>query len=270
MLLPTLHTPSPFLLAAPSRVRLDAFAIEAPRRASTICQAWNSVLFAPEGGDPAGGGAGAGDDKKFTQADVDRIVGDRVKGLKTQIEGFQAKLGEFDEIKKKLDEAAEREHKAREEAELKGKSELEQLKIQLGKADEKYKKSEAEWTKRLGDADLGTKQANERFVHHVQRSAASDALNSAGLAKTAGKHAPGAFLSEAQIELDENHAVKSVTYGGTPYGNIQEAASQFLKDNPHFAHAPEGGAGTHRQNGGGGASPTSLAGLLSSPPGGRS
>lgn len=271
MFLRTLPTPSPLLLDAPRTPRWDVFAYE-PRVASSTCRVWNSVLFAPEGGDPAGGGGsagGAGDEKKFSQADVDRFVTDRVKGMKAEIEGFKAKLGEFDEIKQQLAEAAEREQAARDEAELKGKNEVEQLKIQLNKAQEKYKSAESEWTKKLSDAEQGTKQAHDRFVQHVQRSAVSDALNTVGLAKTATKHAPGAFLSEAQIELDESNAVKAVMYGGATYGSVTDAAKQFLADNPHFAPSPEGGAGTHRQNAGGGTASSSLVGLLSSPPGGR-
>jgi hypothetical protein len=270
MLHRTLPTLPPFLLAAFSAASFDAFGMEPPRVGRSICHAWNSVLCAPEGDGGSGGGGsggGAGDEKKFSQADVDRIVGDRVKGMKAEIEGFKARLGELDEIKQKLADADERETKAREEAELKGKSELDQLKIQL--AQDKYKTSEAEWQRKLSDAESGVKQANDRFVAHVQKSAVSDALNAAGLAKTAVKHAPGAFLSEAQIELDEHHAIKSVLYGGATYANVGEAAKQFLTDNPHFAPNAEGGAGTPRQNSGGGVSPTSLTGLLSSPPGGR-
>lgn len=242
-------------------------------RSSSTCNAWNDILFAPEGGEGGGGGGGgggSGDEKKFTQADVDKIVKDRVKGLNDKVTALEATAGRITEIEAKLAEAAAREQAAREEAELKGKSELDQLKIQLGKANDKIKSTETEWKQKYEQAEAGAQQAQQKFVAHVQRGAVGDALNAVGLAKTALKHAPGAFLSEAQVELDEQHAIKSVTYNGETFSKVGDAAAAFLKDNPHFAAPSDGGSGTPRGNhGAGGAAGNSLIGLLSQSPDGR-
>jgi hypothetical protein len=253
--------------------RLDPLFMPAPRAPSFLCFIAagllpRELLLAPEGEDGAGGGGGGSDgaaEKKFSQTDVDRIVQDRVKGLKGEIEASKTKLGEIDEIKKRLAESDERETKAREEAELKGKSEVEKLQIQVTKANDALKAKDAEWQKRYVDVETLKTQAEQRFVEHVKRSAVSDALMSAGLLKTAGRDATLSFLTEAQIELDEHHQIKTITVGGKSFDKPAEAAKHFLTEKPYYAEPKEGGAGSPRRGGGGGnnALPGSVSGLLS-------
>jgi len=270
-----LRTPTRMLDLAdssPQLTRVDPLFMPAPRAHSFLCFIAagllpRELLFAPEGESGAGGGGGdgAGAEKKFSQADLDRIVQDRVKGLKGEIEANKAKLSEIDEIKKKLAESDERETKAREEAELKGKTELEKLQIQVTKANDALKAKDAEWSKKYADVEAQKVQAEQRFVEHVKRSVVSDALVSAGMLKTAGKAAALTFLSEAQIELDEQHQIKTITVGGKSFEKPAEAAKHFLTENPYFAEPSDGGSGTPRRGAGGGNSnslPGSVSGLL--------
>lgn len=204
-------------------------------------------LFAPDDG---GGGGGGGSEKTFTQADVDRIVQERVGKLKDQLKASEGLAAKLAEIEAKLAEADERETKAREEAELKGKTELEKLQIQLQKATDKSKLAESEWTKRLAEATAAAEAASGRHVEYVKRHLVTSALNDAGLAKGAGKAAALAFLTEAQLELDENHEIKSVAVAGKSFPKIGEAAAQFLTDNPYFKGPGPGGSGTPRNGNG--------------------
>jgi hypothetical protein len=235
---------------------------------STICQITSGFcgherLFAPEDGEGSGGGGGA-PDKTFTQVELDKIVQERVGKLNQQIKTLEAGTARLAEIEKKLADADEREKKALEEAELKGKTELEKLQIQVQKANDALKAKDTEWQKKYGEVESLKSQAEQRFVDHVKRSAVTDALIGAGLAKGAGRAASLTFLSEAQIELAEDHQIKSVTVGGKSFDKPQEAAKHFLTENPYFAEPPPGGSGSPRHPGspGNGAPPTSIAGYF--------
>lgn len=228
--------------------RPDALRMSEPRAASSICGATSlfgvrDVLRDENTGNEGPGGAG---DKQFTQADVDKIVQDRVGKLKDQLKAFEGTAAKLAEIEKKLLEADEREKSVREEAELKGKTEVEKLQIQLQKATEKSKLSESEWTKRLGELESAKTQAETKHVDYVKRHLITSALHGAGIAKGADKAATLAFLSEAQLELDENLEIKQVAVGGKSFAKIGEAAGAFLKENPFFAGSAPGGSGTQR------------------------
>jgi hypothetical protein len=227
-------------------------------RSSSICGVTSlfgarGVLFAPEGGD-GGGGSGGGDEKKFSQADLDKIVTDRVKGLKDKIATLEAGAAEVAEIKKQLAKADEEREAAKAEAELKGKTELEKLQIQLQTATKKAETANSEWQKRLDEANGSASKAVASHRDYVQRHLVTTALNDAGIAKGAGKAATLAFLSEAQLELDDNLEIKGVAVGGKSFPKLGEAAKQFLADNPYFAPAAGGGSNSPRNgmNGGGG------------------
>jgi hypothetical protein len=205
-------------------------------------------------------------ERTFQQADVDRIVQERVRSLNDKLKTYEASQQRLAEIEQKLAEADEREQKAREEAELKGKTEVEKLQHQVHKATEAARVRDAEWQKKLADADTLKQQAEQRFVDFVKRSAVSDALIAAGLIKGASKDATQSFLSEAQIELSDDHQVRSITVGGKSFERVADAAKHFLTEKPYFAEALLGGAGSPRSSVTGaqdGQSAQSLSGLLS-------
>lgn len=205
------------------------------------------------------------DPKSFTQEQVNQIVADRVKKSQAELAAMAEKLKELDAIKAKLAEADAEREKAREEAELKGKSELEKLQIQLKKADEARKSLESDWGKRLAEEQSKAKAAADGLTDYVRRHLVQSALSEAGLAPKAGKAATLAFLTEAQIELSEGHEIKSIAVGGKTFDKPAEAAKHFLAENPYFAAAPAGGSNTPRPGTGGNtaAAPGSLGGLLS-------
>lgn len=221
-------------------------------------------LFAPEDGTGAGGSGAGGGEKTFTQADVDRIVQERVAKQNDRIKTLEASASRLTEIEAKLAEADERERKALEEAELKGKSELEKLQIQVQKANDQLKVRDVEWQKKFGEVETLKSQAEQRFLDHVKRSAVTDALMGAGALKTAGRDAALSFLSEAQIELGDDHQIKTITVGGKSFDKPADAAKHFLTEKPYYADAQPGGSGSPRNNGGGGnaPAPSSIAGYF--------
>lgn len=238
----------------------------APRWICQITSALHSseTLFAPDDGAGGGGGNPGGGERTFTQADLDRIVGERLSKQAEKIKTLEAQGARLAEIEQKLAEADEREQKAREEAELKGKTEVEKLQIQVQKATDAAKVKESEWQKKLHETEQLRLQAEAKFVDHVKRSAISDALLSAGVVKSASSDATLSFLSSAQIELGEDHQIKSVIVGGKSFDKPQEAAKHFLSEKPYYAEPPSGGSGSPRQTGGAsnGTPPTSIAGYF--------
>lgn len=212
-------------------------------------RAYPQSLFAPE--EESGAGGGASSEKTFTQADLDRIVQERVGKLKDQLKALGEQASRVSEIEKKLAEADAREQAAREEAELKGKSELEKLQHQLQKASEGRKSAESEWARKLAELETGKVQAEQRFVDHVKTNAVKDALRAAGLVAGADKAASLAFLTEAQIELGADMSFTSIAVAGKSFTSPVDAAKEFLAQNPYFAAAPQGGSGSPRSVGGG-------------------
>lgn len=253
---------------APEHESRDPLAVRAPRAGSLFCQITCSLspreaLFAPED-ENGGGGDGGGGTRAFSQADVDRIVQERLAKQAEKIKTLEAGNARLIEIEKKLLESDEREKTAREEAELKGKTEVEKLQIQVQKANEQLKAKDAEWQKKYGEVETLKGQAETRFLDHVRRSAVSDALSSAGLLKGAGRDATLSFLSEAQIELTEDHQIKTITVGGKSFDKPVEAAKHFLTEKPYYAEPAQGGSGSPRLGNGaaGGQPPSSIAGYF--------
>lgn len=258
----------PFPSRALERRWFDPLRVAAPSAPTgMLCQITSVLsprerLFAPDDDHGASGG-GAGGEKTFTQAELDRIVQDRVSKQNEKIKALEAQSARLAEIEQKLLESDEREKAAREEAELKGKSEVEKLQIQIQKSTEAAKKLDAEWQKKYADVETQKAHAEKRFVDHVTRSAVSDALLSAGVHKTASQDAALSFLSSAQIELDEGHQIKGVIVGGKSFTSPAEAAKHFLTEKPYFAESSPGGSGTPRSGGApNGAAPTTVAGYL--------
>ncbi len=223
----------------------------------------SEILRSPE---PEGGGGGEAK-LSLTQAEFDALIQKRVGPLQEKLKAAEPLNAKIAELEKRLGEADAEKTKAAEEAELKGKTELEKLQIQLQKATEGRKTADSEWQKRIAEAGAQAEAAVKEKQDYVRRHLVTSALNDAGLAKGAGKAAAMAFIAEAQIELTDTHdGFKSVAIGGKSFDKAGDAAKHFLAENPYFAAAPSGGAGTPRGTNGGAQLPvdqhTSLEGLL--------
>jgi hypothetical protein len=234
-----------YAASAFEREAFDPLCMREPvARSATVCNAlpWFAlpgVLRAPDG-DPAPGG------KTFSQDEVNTIVQERVGKLKVQLDAATAALSELDSIKTRLAEADAAREEQLEQEKLKGKSELEKLQHNLQKSTEKQKQLEAEWQAKVAAAEQNAAKAADAHRGYVQRHLVSSALADAGIAKGASKAATLTFLSEAQIELDDNLEPKSVAVGGKSFAKLAEAAKQYLTDNPYFAGKSDGGSGAPR------------------------
>lgn len=237
------------------------------QRSPTVCNvaslfSLRDVLRSPDP-DPAGGG------KTFSQEEVNAIVQERVGKLKTQVDAQAAQLADFETIKTRLAEADAAREEATEAEKLKGKTEVEKLQHNLQKATDTQKRLDTEWANKVAAAELAAAKAADAHRGYVQRHLVSSALVDAGIAKGASKAATLTFLSEAQIELDDNLEPKTVAVGGKSFGKLADAAKQYLADNPFFAGKGDGGSSSPRSalNGGGAPQPidniANLDGLLS-------
>jgi hypothetical protein len=242
------HARHIFALAAASAFERDAhdpLHMRAPlERRATLCGASSlfmlpDVLRSPDP-DPAGGG------RTFSQEEVNAIVQERVGKLKTQLDAATASLADFESVKARLAEADAAREEQLEQEKLKGKSEVEKLQHNLQKATDTQKRLEADWQAKLLAAEQATAKANDAHRSYVQRHLVSTALTDAGIAKGASKAATLTFLSEAQIELDDNLEPKSVAVGGKSFGKLADAAKQYLADNPFFAGRSDGGSNSPR------------------------
>lgn len=197
---------------------------------------------------PAGEGEGSsgGDEKKFSQADLDKILGDRLgktKAEKAELEKqFASQKTALEQMQAQLAELSGAAEKAKEEAELKGKSDLEKLQHQLSKAQERIKavETERDQTKATLSADL--EKAKQTTVDYAKRQAITAAL-SGGVADGMTKHAVRAVLEEAQIELNDKFEPVKVLYDGREFDKLDAFAGEFFKANKGFAKAPQGGSG---------------------------
>lgn len=199
-----------------------------------------------EGGGGAGGGAsGVADAPKFTQADMDRVVTERVRKLTDELKSLKTVAGEVETLKQRAAEFEAEKAKAAEEAELKGKSELEKLQHQLKKAGESYKNFEGEAAKKYAELEGKLKARETEFVGYVKKTLVSEAILP-GAAEGMGPYALEAFLREADIQLGEGNALAGVIYEGKTYEKAADAAKAFFAKAPGFAKAPAGGAGSPR------------------------
>jgi hypothetical protein len=255
MTTPTKHARShAFAASAFEREAFDPLRMREPvARSATVCNAlpWFAlpgVLRSPDG-DPAPGGG-----KTFSQEELNAIVQERVGKLKVQLDAQAAALADLDSIKARLAEADAAREEQLEQEKLKGKSELEKLQHNLQKSTDKQKQLEAEWAAKVAAAEQNAAKAADAHRGYVQRHLVSSALSDAGIAKGASKAATLTFLSEAQIELDDNLEPKSVAVGGKSFTKLAEAAKQYLVDNPYFAGKQDGGSNSPRSplNGNGG------------------
>lgn len=210
-----------------------------------------AVFFAPEHDPGAGGGGGGGGEQKkldLTQEALDKIIESRLAA--------QRKSLNVDELKTQAERAKQLEAdltKEREERELAGKTAAEKATIEARKAAEKIQAEKAASDKLAAEAQAERDEARTTLKSHIMGSQVADGLIGAKVftgTPNALVHARQAFLSEAEIETDDKHAVTSVKLSGVAYPSVAKAAEEWLKSNPHFAASPAGGTGSRGQGGG--------------------
>ncbi len=217
----------------------------------------NERLLAPEGDPPAGGGAGSNDPppKTFTQADVDSIIGKRVKEATAKFGDYEAmktQLAELTGLKAKLEELET-------EKTMAGKSAEERAAAEAAKAAKRIETERAEFTTKLTAAEKRAADFEAKLLKREQTLALSAGLSAAKVLSSASEAAVRLMLEASKIEFDDEGKVASVTYGGVAHKTAAEAAAAFLKDAPYLAAAPVGGGGgTRPPNGGGGSNGRAL------------
>ena len=182
--------------------------------------------------DPAGAGSGAPDgEKSFSQADVDRIVSERVAHATQPFTGIDPK--EFTRLKT--------EDQARQQKEAEKKGEYEKI-IAQQKADS---------DKEIGS--LKSQLAAERIDGAlVREAAAQSAINPAQVKE----------LLKGKVRTTEAGGLEILDTEGKPAFKAGKALSVtdlvdgFLKENPHFVAAGTGGSGAQGSGYGGSAAST--------------
>ena len=203
-------------------------------------------------GDGGGGGDGSGgDDKTFTQAEVDKFNADTRRKLEAKFKDYddiKAKAAKVDELTasvtaltQKVEDVGkdatqlERERAERELATLKTKTET--LQAQL-----------AEMTGKVGEE--ATAHRNTKAGHKL-----SLALQQADVHPEATEVALRTLLSQSELEFSDEGNLTGITlqHDGTRHevGKLKEAAKSFLEAHTFLAKGAPGGTGSKRPNAGG-------------------
>lgn len=185
------------------------------------------------------------EERKFTAADIDRAVTQRLAkqketnaALEKRIQEMSAKLGEVE--------------KMREEAELAGKPEAER---KFAEAQREAAKARQAYEASIQERDQALKRAQEAEAARDQfiiETKVSDALAKKGCLPTALGAAVDRMVRMGGLELvrDDNGGTKIVArIGGLVFDDVQSAAEAFLKNEPWFASMASGGAGATRPGG---------------------
>lgn len=190
---------------------------------------------------------GDGDDdepeKKFTQADVERMIKARLKKATKTIDDLTAKV---DALSKKSDDDTDDEPagKGDQSADLKRlEREMKRLSSQVAEVT----KERDEALAKAGELTRKTRQSSaERTL--------SAALSKAGVSSKASDAALKLMLQS--VEHDEDGDGFTVTIDGVPYASsdaksLAKSASKFLETHSYFAEAKQGSGDGGRRDGGG-------------------
>lgn len=200
-------------------------------------------------GDPPAGGGGGGDPPKFSQADVEKLIGERL--------GRASK----DHAKATADAVTAAVTKANEEHAAKM-AELEAKIADAGKSEAEKAKAAAErdakaTLTRLENESKG-RLAAEAKQKELEASIAAerlgrrtDAFRTQLLTELGAAKTPQAMLADAvdialmrsKVTFDDDGKVSVEGFGGT-YTDAKSMAAAFLKATPSFASHPGGGNGT--------------------------
>jgi hypothetical protein len=223
-----------------NKARIAGFLVHAFSRTPT------GPLFNVDGDGGGGGGVPGGEPPRtFTQADLDRIVGQRV-GEATK------KFAGFDELKGKAEKAAEYEAeltKLREEKENAGKSAEERERIAATKAAAAMERERQDLMTKITAAEARAESAEKRRRDLIVDGGLGAALDGANVLAKARTDAVDAFRNHSKVELDDDGKILTVTYGGVAYKTASEAALAFLKEKDHFASGRIVGGNTQPPNG---------------------
>lgn len=187
---------------------------------------------------------------KFTQADLDKVLGERLAKEREKFKDYDAVKAQLAEITEKLAKSDEERQAALEAKELEGKSELEKLKINLEKANKTAAEQAAAWAKKHADAESAAKSAYERFIGERKSNLVTNALVASGVRADVAEDALYIFMRDASFEIGEDHSIKGITVGGKAFEKAADAAKHFLTTKPTYAQPPKGGAGTGPNPGG--------------------
>lgn len=262
--------------AAFSRQRFDALRVPEPEHGGgSICGITSRALergplFAEGGGDGggaggaggggdggagAGGAGGAGDgDKKFSQAEVNRMMQDRVSKATKELEAKDAQLTQLvkdmDVLKTQVAEAETIKQKALEDEQTKGMTAVQKAEHSLAQAQETIKTLKGEHTTALAKVTAELEAERNGRVDDAKRNYVTTVLAGGAATGMAG-YAAAALLSEGEFHLDEKRQVTKVTFEGQAFDKPSELAAAFYKARPGFAKPVEPGTGNRGAGGAG-------------------
>lgn len=257
-----------------SRVQRDPLRVPDPEHGggSTLCGITSDPtgrgFLLEEDKGAGGGGAGVTFDEK-QQAKVNEIVQAEKAKLTAKLDDqkklFDAQAAEFATLKESLGALQKAADTAREEGELKGKTDLEKLQHQFDKAQKQIKDGETTYTAKLAELTKSLETERGGRVDDAKRNWATSVL-AAGAREGMSTYAIQALLNEGQFEIDDNRQVTKVTFEGGAYDKPAEVAAAFYKARPGFAKPVDGGTDHPRHarggNGSGMDSHSSIAGAI--------
>lgn len=229
------------------------------------------IYLAPDEGSGAGGAApddaakaaaaaAATAERTFTQADIDKMIGQRLAAKERDLATARAEL---EAAKAEAAKAAELATKieALESATLSG---AEKAKRDADRAAKAIENERAALLKERDEYKAKAETAERRRVEANVARSVGDALSGAKALPGVLKHAIPAFLSEVEIDKDEDGNPTAIRYAGLTKKDLPDAAAAWLADNQHFLAHAGGGSGGNRANGAGGiaADPNASAAAL--------
>lgn len=209
------------------------------------------------GGGTSGGSGGSGEGGSgqqpdtFSQADLDRIVGNERRSLNQKIATLQASADKVAGLEATIKEQSDAK-------ELADASTAEQATILAQRAADQHKSQIDELGGKITTLEAAGVKAATELTAFKTRTALSQELAKAGMLPVTAKHAIPAMVSESEVTLTDDGDIATIKLNGVMQTDAAAAVSQFLTDYPHFKAAPPGGGGTSM--------PTPGAGLLPDKP----
>ncbi len=202
-------------------------------------------------GDGGGGGAG-GDDKTFTQADLNRMVANERRSNQAKMDTLQASADKVPGLETTIQEAKEAKELA--DADAAGQATI----LAQRQADQHQAKLE-EKDLRIAGLEADKAAGDTRLTDFQTRTTIGQELAKAGMLGAAAKHAIPAMMADSEVTLNEDGSIATIKLDKVMQADLATAVAQFLTDNPHFKAAPPGGSGSGAPNGGAGGSDKPIA-----------
>jgi hypothetical protein len=215
----------------------------------------NPFLCFVEGGEgEAGDGDPPADEKKFSQADLDKLVKRRLaqehrkhekamKALEAKLESMSDLEDQLAELQAKLAEGDGDGDGDKTPKDAVAKAEFDKVMRELKKAGQALEKLTAENAELTTARDAAVGKYNGTRV----ADAARKALTGAGVMAKAQGVAVDTFIRELRAELHVDDDGKETIFltddDGTEHADIEDAAASFLKKHDYWKSHPGGGAG---------------------------